>query len=132
MHVAEAKPLKRVLIADDASGARDLVCSCLRGFGYEMVEAEDGDQALSRVLEYKPDLVILDLQMPKRDGCSVAACLRKESLFRKTPILALSAWASETDPELLTSAGFTECLPKPFSPAKLRAIVNGLLSAQEG
>jgi two-component system alkaline phosphatase synthesis response regulator PhoP len=120
---------KRVLIADDAAGARDLVCSILRPSGYEVFEAKDGEEAIACATRLQPDLVILDLQMPKLDGCSVASKLRNMESFENTPILALSAWMSQMDPEDLAQAGFSKCLSKPISPSKLRSMVSELFAA---
>lgn len=120
---------KRILIADDAASARDLIRSILRPIGYEVFEAKDGEEALARAIEHQPDLVILDLQMPKLDGSSVAASLREMEAFEDTPILGLSAWMSQMDPAALTAAGFSEWLAKPVSPSKLRAVVHALISA---
>lgn len=119
---------KRVLIADDAASARDLVCSILRPSGYEVIEARDGEEALASAIRFQPDVVILDLQMPKLDGCSVASKLRDMLSFKTTPILALSAWMSQIDNQTLTRAGFSKCLAKPISPAKLRAVINDLFA----
>ena len=120
---------KRILIADDAASARDLVRSALSRSGYEFSEAADGEEALLCAATVLPDLVILDLQMPKLDGCGVASKLRLMPSFEDTPILALSAGLSQTDPAILTQAGFSHCLAKPLSPSKLRSIITDMLGA---
>jgi CheY-like chemotaxis protein len=119
---------KRILIADDAASARDLVCSILRPSGYEVVEAKDGEEAIAYATRLQPDVVILDLQMPKMDGCAVASKLRDMQAFKKTPILALSAWLSQMDNEALIKAGFSKCLSKPISPSKLRSMISELFA----
>jgi two-component system, sensor histidine kinase and response regulator len=120
---------KRILIADDAASARDLVRSALSRSGYEFFEAADGEEALACAATVLPDLVILDLQMPKLDGCSVASKLRLMPSFEVTPILALSAGISQMEPAILTQAGFSQCLAKPISPSKLRSIITDMLGA---
>jgi CheY-like chemotaxis protein len=120
---------KRILIADDAASARDLVCSILGRSGYEIFEAEDGEDALESATRLQPDLVILDLQMPKLDGCSVASKLRTMPLFEGTPILALSAAVSQTEHSKLIEAGFSKFLAKPISPAKLRSMIIDMFDA---
>lgn len=125
----KADASRRVLIADDAAGARDLICSILRPSGYEVVEAADGEEALAYAIRFRPDLVILDLQIAKLDGCSVAATLRNTASLEGMPILALSAWISQTDPAMLAQAGFSKCLPKPINPAKLRSVIQDLFAA---
>ncbi|MGA9720285.1 MAG: response regulator [Acidobacteriaceae bacterium] len=114
---------KRILIADDAASARDLVRSILGRSGYEVFEAEDGEEALESATRLQPDLVILDLQMPKLDGCSVASTLRSMPSFQETPIMALSAGISNMEPAQLHRCGFSAALAKPISPAKLRSTI---------
>jgi two-component system alkaline phosphatase synthesis response regulator PhoP len=114
---------KRILIADDAASARDLVCSILGRSGYEIFEAEDGEEALESATRLQPDLVILDLQMPKLDGCGVASRLRSMPSFQDTPIMALSAGISHMEPTELRRCGFSAALAKPISPAKLRSTI---------
>jgi CheY-like chemotaxis protein len=118
---------KRILIADDAASARDLVRAILSRNGYEIYEAGDGEEALECAAKFLPDLVILDLQMPKLDACSVASKLRLMPSFEDTPILALSAGISQMEPAILTQAGFSQCLAKPISPSKLRSIITDML-----
>jgi CheY-like chemotaxis protein len=122
---------KRILIADDAASARDLVRAILGRSGYELFEAEDGEQALESATRLQPDLVILDLQMPKLDGCSVASRLRTMPLFERTPILALSAAISQTEHARLIQAGFSRFLAKPISPARLRSTIIDMFDAAD-
>jgi len=91
------------------------------------MEAADGEQAVDKAANFAPDLIILDLQMPKLDGYSTAIALRKMPAFAKIPILALAAALPEVSPEQMTEAGFTECLVKPISPTSLRECVTELL-----
>jgi two-component system, OmpR family, alkaline phosphatase synthesis response regulator PhoP len=103
--------------------------------GYEIFEAEDGEEALECARRFQPDLIILDLQMPKLDGCSVASRLRSMPLFEGTPILALSAAISQAEHAKLIQAGFSSFLAKPISPARLRSAVEVLFNGagvQEG
>jgi two-component system chemotaxis response regulator CheY len=118
---------KRILIADDSLSGRELLRSILEGCGYEVVDAEDGRQALERASVFEPHLVILDLQMPKLDGCATAKALRDIPAFAHTPILALTAAQSDSIPDQLANAGFTGYLVKPIGPARLRQCVAGLL-----
>jgi two-component system, OmpR family, alkaline phosphatase synthesis response regulator PhoP len=135
--VSDARKIapKRIMIADDGASARDLVRCILGRSGYEIFEAEDGEEALECARRFQPDLIILDLQMPKLDGCSVASRLRSMPLFEGTPILALSAAISPTEYAKLIQAGFSSFLAKPISPARLRSAVGVLFNAarvQEG
>jgi CheY-like chemotaxis protein len=122
---------KRILIADDAASARDLLRAILGRSGYEPFEAEDGEEALESATRLQPDLVILDLQMPKLDGCSVASRLRTMPLFERTPILALSAAISQIEHARLIEAGFSRFLAKPISPARLRSTIIDMFDAAD-
>jgi CheY-like chemotaxis protein len=124
---AKQSPAKRILIADDSLSSRELLRSILESCGYEVVEAEDCGQVLERAMTFEPHLVILDLQMPKLDGCIAAAALRKIPAFKKTPIVALAAALSDAVPEKMAKAGFTGYLVKPIGPARLRQCIADLL-----
>jgi len=126
MAETRAKPL--ILIADDRASSRELLRLVLERAGYEVVEAEDGQQAVDRAREVSPELILLDLQMPRLDGYGVLAELRGEERFAKTPVLALTASAMTGDREKILAAGFTDYLSKPAGPEMLRETVARLLS----
>jgi CheY-like chemotaxis protein len=119
--------MKKVLIADDTATGRELVSTVLEGSGFEVVEACDGMEALERAHEHRPDLIILDLHMPKLDGFGVIRQLRSEEEFAATPIMALTASAMMGDKERAISAGFTGYVTKPIRLADLRSEVERLL-----
>lgn len=122
------QPLARkILIADDASSSRELLRVILEKNGYEVMEAVDGEQVVNQAPQFSPDLVILDLQMPKLDGYAAAIALRKIPACASIPIIALAAALPDVSPEQMAQAGFTSCLVKPISPARLRECVTQLL-----
>lgn len=125
---AERPSAVRVLIADDAIGSRELLRTILERCGFEVLEAEDGEQVLQKAPGFDPHLIILDLQMPKMDGYAAATALRKIPALAKIPIVALAAALPDVMPEQTNQAGFTHCLVKPISPARLRACVTSLLA----
>lgn len=116
-----------ILIADDQENSRELVRAILGRSNYVVVEAADGEQALQISSKAKPDLIILDIHMPKRDGFVVVNQLRKDPAFKSTPIMALTASGSLSDKDRIISSGFDVCLVKPIGPAKLRETVASLL-----
>ncbi len=124
---AERPSAIRVLIADDALSSRELLRTILERSGYEVLEAVNGEQVLEKAPEFEPHLVILDIQMPKMDGYCAAIALRKIPAFEKIPIVALAAALPEVSPEQMSQAGFTQCLVKPISPARLRECITHLL-----
>lgn len=125
MSTSPAKAL--ILVADDRASSRELLRTVLERAGYEVLEAEDGEQALLRARSRHPDLVLLDLQMPELDGFGVLAELRGDPRFRDLPIVALTASAMRGDREKILEAGFTEYVAKPASPDTLRETVARLL-----
>jgi len=117
----------RILIADDRASSRELLRLVLVRAGYDVIEAEDGVDALERARAGHPDLILLDLQMPRLDGYGALAELRREERFRTLPIVALTASAMRGDREKILAAGFTDYLSKPAGPEQLRETVARLL-----
>ena len=117
--------MQKILIADDEAHIRRLVCDFLRREGYEPLEAEDGEQALS-VFHAHPDtaLTLLDVMMPKRDGWEVCRAVRETS---NMPILMLTARSEEFDELMGFEAGADDYVTKPFSPSVLMKRVAALL-----
>jgi CheY-like chemotaxis protein len=116
-----------ILIADDRSSSRELLRTVLERSGYAVIEAEDGEAAVERAMAENPDLILLDLQMPRLDGYGALAKLRAEPRFASLPILALTASAMRGDRENILGAGFTDYLSKPAGPELLRETVARLL-----
>jgi CheY-like chemotaxis protein len=121
----QGKPL--ILIADDRASSRELLRTVLERSGYAVIEAADGEAALEEAQNGHPDLILLDMQMPKLDGYGVLARLRAEERFRTLPVLALTASAMSGDREKIMAAGFTDYLSKPAGPELLREAVTRLL-----
>lgn len=114
---------KRIITVDDAATIRRLVGYTLRGVGHEVIEAEDGEDALRVLGKERVDLVITDVNMPKMDGIELVRRLRALADFRSTPILLLT---TESDPEKKKQgreAGATGWITKPFQPEQLLAAV---------
>ncbi len=114
----------KILIADDENRIRKLVNDFLSREGYEIIEANDGKEALDIFYEKNPDLVILDVMMPKFTGLEVCKEIRESS---SVPIIILTAKDTESDELSGFSSGADEYISKPFSPKILVARVNALL-----
>jgi two-component system OmpR family response regulator len=115
---------KRILVADDDSHIRDIICFALEKAGMRTVSACDGAEALRRFGEAAPDLVVLDIGMPEMDGLEVCRRIRKTS---DAPILFLSARDEEIDRVIGLEIGGDDYVTKPFSPRELVARVNAIL-----
>ncbi|HEX3093390.1 MAG TPA: response regulator [Candidatus Angelobacter sp.] len=119
--------MKKILIADDKATSRELLRTVLERQGYAVTEAADGEEALQKALAETPDLILLDLQMPRRTGYEVLRELRKDPRHAELPIIALTASAMQGDREKALAAGFTGYLAKPVALVQLRAEVQRLL-----
>ena len=115
---------RRVLVVDDEPMLRNLLSRLLRMEGYDVLEAEDGAVALDVVASEAPDLVLLDVMMPARDGIDVLGDLRKVS---EVPVILVSALGGEADRVLGLKAGADDYVVKPFSAAELSARIESVL-----
>ena len=106
--------MKRILIVEDKATSRELLRTVLEQQGYSVEEAEDGEQALRKILAHPPDLVLMDLQMPARTGYEVVRELRKDPRLVSVPVVAVTASAMQGDREKVLAAGFTSYLAKPL------------------
>lgn len=114
---------KTVLTVDDSRTMREMVAFTLKGAGYDVVEANDGQHALTVLSGTKVDLVIADLNMPNMDGLTLIRKLRTMPTYRTTPILMLTTESDEKKKQEGRSAGATGWIVKPFSPDKLIQVV---------
>jgi DNA-binding response OmpR family regulator len=117
-------PRRTVLVVDDEPMLRNLLSRLLRMEGYEVLEAEDGQAALDVVAGQKPDLILLDVMMPARDGLEVLGDLRKTS---DIPVILVSALAEEADRVIGLKMGADDYVAKPFSAAELSARIESVL-----
>jgi CheY-like chemotaxis protein len=116
-----------VLVCDDEPVLRMLVRATLDAGDYTMLEARDGDEALERTRAEHPDLILLDMMMPGRSGSDVLRALRADQATAETPVIMLTARAQVSDREAMDLAGANHYLTKPFSPARLAALVEHVL-----
>ena len=117
----------RVLIVEDFADSREMYVEFLSANGYEVSEAEDGVQALHSIERSIPDLVVLDVALPKLDGLSVLKKLRADGRTKALPVLTLSASLGADYQRLAMAAGATEALEKPCLPEELLAAVRKVL-----
>jgi DNA-binding response OmpR family regulator len=117
----------RVLVADDERDMLELVAFRLERSGYEIVRANDGEEALRFALEQRPDLAVLDVMMPKLNGYDVTREIRRHEQTRTMPVILLTARAQEADVTRCFEAGADDYLKKPFSPQEVGARVQAIL-----
>lgn len=117
----------RILIVEDFADSRDMYIEFLTAHGYQVTGAEDGLEALRLVETIPPDLVVLDVALPKMDGFSVLRRLRADPRFARTPVLTLSASVANDYRLQAMRAGATDALEKPCLPDELLAAVQKAL-----
>jgi diguanylate cyclase (GGDEF)-like protein len=116
-----------VLVVDDDPDVARFVEVNLRSAGYEVTVASNGEEALERAVEIRPDLILLDVMMPKLDGFEVAQRLRRDPRTSSSSIIMLTAKALSSDKVLGLSSGADDYIIKPFDPVELLARVKGTL-----
>jgi DNA-binding response OmpR family regulator len=116
-----------VLVADDEEDILALVSFRLEEAGYEVAQAEDGDAALRLARELKPDLAVIDVMMPRKDGYEVTEDMRAGDDTKDVPVILLTARVQESDVKRGFEAGADDYIKKPFSPDELRSRVQAVL-----
>jgi two-component system cell cycle response regulator DivK len=119
--------MKKILIAEDNAVNRELLRELLEIRGYDVIEACDGQEALLKIAEMKPDILLLDLGMPILDGFGTVRKIRENPGLRSLPVLAVTAYAMRDDREKVLNSGFDGYLSKPIDPGVLDRELKRLL-----
>lgn len=114
----------RVLVVDDSNTIRRSAELSLKKAGYEVAFAEDGFAALAKIIEFKPDLIFIDVMMPRLDGYASCALIKRHPDYRKIPVILLTSKDSIFDQVRGRMAGADQYLIKPFSRESLLAAVS--------
>jgi two-component system cell cycle response regulator len=120
-------PKPKILIADDEPSIRELLEQVLIADGFEVVLATDGKDALQQILACNPDVILLDIRMPKLDGVTLCKALRVYKETAHTPIIMLTAYNTREHLEQSMAAGADDFLAKPFEVTELRIRVRAML-----
>ncbi|MBN3039120.1 MAG: response regulator [Candidatus Omnitrophica bacterium] len=118
---------KKILLVDDEAQLVEMMTMRFEAAGYEVISANDGQAALDKARNENPDLIILDLMLPKMDGYKVCALLKKDSRYKDIPIILFSAKAQEEDRKLGDEVGADAYIAKPFEPEELFGKIKQLL-----
>lgn len=118
---------KRLLIVDDEADLAEMIKFRMENNGYEVLLAHDGQAALEMARKENPDLIILDLMLPKMDGYKVCGLLKKDSRYSRIPIIIFSAKGQEDDMKLGRELGADAYITKPFEPQVLLGKINELI-----
>ena len=110
---------KRILIVEDQHDNRQILRDLLIPAGYEIVEAWDGEAGVAKAKSERPDLILMDIQLPGIDGYEATRQIKADPLLKKTPIIAVTSYALGGDEEKTRQAGCDAYIAKPFSPRQL-------------
>ena len=121
----------RILVVDDERLIATMIKDLLEINQYEVLTALDGEEGLNRARSAQPDLIILDIMLPKLDGLKVCRLLKFDLKYRHIPILILSARAGDADREVSLQSGANAYMVKPFSPKSLLANISELLKGRD-
>jgi two-component system, cell cycle response regulator DivK len=114
---------KRILVVEDQPDNRRILRDLLGNAGYELIEAETGEEALAAVETQRPDLILMDIQLPVMDGYEATRRIRSNPELKSIPIIAVTSYALAGDEDKARAAGCNAYVTKPFSPRALLAKV---------
>jgi CheY-like chemotaxis protein len=126
-HGGILKMRKRILIVEDNAETASIIRTILEHLDYDSVTATNGEDGVAMAASKMPDLIIMDMSLPKMDGLEATALIRKDPNLESTPILACTARTKPGDREQCLRSGCTDYLAKPFTLAQLADLVGKLL-----
>ena len=112
---------KRILVVDDHDDNQKIMRDLLGNSDYEMMEAENGEQAVAMVAQRRPDLILMDIQLPILDGYEATRRIKADPALQSIPIIAVTSFALSGDEQKARAAGCNDFVSKPFSPRQLLA-----------
>ena len=121
--------MAKILIAEDEKDIRDLVTFLLQFAGHEVIATVNGEEAYETAKVENPDLIMMDVRMPKMTGYEACVKIKQEDSLKEIPVVFLSAKGQESEVATGLEAGATEYLIKPFSPDQLTEKVSAILAA---
>jgi two-component system cell cycle response regulator DivK len=111
---------KRILVVDDQPDNRQIIRDMLAPTDYEITEAENGELALAAIAKQRPDLILMDIQLPIMDGYTATSRIKSDPTLRSIPIIAVTSYVLSGEEKKARAAGCDDYVPKPFSPRQLR------------
>ncbi len=119
---------KRILVVEDQEDNRQIIRDMLALTDYEISEAENGEEALAEIAKQRPDLILMDIQLPIMDGYTATRRIKGDPALRSIPIIAVTSYALSGEDKKAREAGCDDYIPKPYSPRELLAKVRQYLS----
>jgi len=118
---------KKILVVEDTEDNRQILRDLLGMAGYEMVEAQDGAQGVAMAAEHRPDLILMDIQMPVMDGYEATRRIKADPALASIPVIAVTSYALSGDEAKTRAAGCDGYIAKPYSPRQMLAAVREIL-----
>jgi two-component system cell cycle response regulator DivK len=118
---------KRILVVEDQEDNRQIIRDLLSATDYEIIEAESGEEALAAVAKQRPDLILMDIQLPGMDGYEATRRIKADPALRSITIIAVTSYALSGEEQEARAAGCDEYVPKPYSPRQLLAKIRQYL-----
>ena len=122
---------EKILIVEDNPQNMRLLEMTLRANNYALIKATDGEEALNMARRERPDLIMMDIQLPKMNGLEVTKKLRENPAFSRTPIIGITAYAMKGDKERIIESGCDAYLPKPINTRELPGVIAEVLSQRQ-
>jgi two-component system cell cycle response regulator DivK len=119
---------QRILVVEDQQDNRQILRDLLTSADFEVIEAEDGEAGLAAAAVHRPDLILMDIQLPGLDGYEATRRLKADATLHAIPVIAVTSYASNSDIDKARAAGCDAFVSKPYSPRLLLAKVREYLS----
>ena len=123
---------KKILVVEDTEDNRQILRDLLGMAGYDMVEAHDGAEGVAKATEHKPDLILMDIQMPVMDGYEATRALKADPALQSVPVVALTAYAMPHEREQALAAGCAGHIEKPIDTSTFIATLHTYLLSPPG
>jgi two-component system, cell cycle response regulator DivK len=118
---------KRILVVEDQEDLRGVLRDLLAGSGYQVIEAGDGRDGVAKAQSERPDLILMDIQLPVLDGYEATRQIKADPKLATTPVIAVSSFAMKGDEEKARASGCDHYVTKPYSPIQLLRTIRGFL-----
>jgi two-component system cell cycle response regulator DivK len=118
---------RKILVVEDSDDNRRILRDLFSMAGYDVIEAHDGAEGVVMAGEHKPDLILMDIQMPVMDGYGATRLIKADPTLKSIPVIAVTSYALSGDEEKARTAGCDGYIAKPFSPRQMLAKVREIL-----
>jgi two-component system cell cycle response regulator DivK len=119
---------KRILVVEDQPDNRQIIRDMLADTDYHITEAENGEEALAAIVKERPDLILMDIQLPVLDGYAATRRIKSDPNLKSIPVIAVTSYALSGEEKKAREAGCDDYVPKPYSPRQLLAKIRQYLS----